>query len=186
MKIKLEHERLRTLYSILAGIPFERLDLESFYSGTEKVADLLMAEHKCGTTACAAGWAAIYPEFVEQGLSSKAYCNTVIFEDLDWGGRYYDFSAMARFFGLSYDESIAIFGIKDEESWFSKGIEPHQCTDRRVALHRIRRFLRREKVITKSRSQELALQEAAQQEVDVLQRAAFREVNCAASCGSTK
>ncbi len=66
-------------------------------------------EQKCGTTACAMGWATVC--FPEEGLSIKNIDDHPIGEvvyEKD-GNRLVDEYAAAAFFGLSHNEAIHIF-----------------------------------------------------------------------------
>jgi hypothetical protein len=144
-------KRLRTLYSVLAGIPNRRIYLGNFYGGTQQVGEQFV--HNCGTTACAGGWAAVYPEFVAAGLYADEG-GTIRFGDAT------DFSALAKFFDIDYSDVCEVFDTA-AASDFTKGLDEDsiyygEISDKRVALHRIRLYLRKQRAISKKRSKELA------------------------------
>lgn len=131
-------ERLRTLYSILAGIPGDRINLDRFLQHKTGYVPETSEEalHDCGTIACAGGWAAIYPEFVEAGLRLDS-------GHLRFGYRW-GFFALAGFFEMGIDDAKKVFGLGFPGN-------PHK----RLALSRIRSYLLRRGAITKERSREL-------------------------------
>ena len=124
-----EQERLRELYSMMAGIPDELVDLSRW---------------KCGTLACAGGWACQYPPFMVQGLT--LYESGPSFDGDE------DYCALANFFGISYESAFSLFGACGTRS---------MLTDRRIFLIRLRNFLVDDGIITKARSDELARNEEA-------------------------
>lgn len=158
-------ERLKTLYAVLAGVPAPRLNLDTFYEtnrgdDSERPEELLQ-EGFCNTTACAGGWAAVYPEFIAQGLFLDEDASIIY-------GEHQHFEALAKFFDLPYGIEDFIFGCKDTQSFYSRGLDVFRATDRRVALHRIRTYLLDKGAITKQRSAELMAQEAIQEKQDKL------------------
>lgn len=57
----MNRERVQELRNVIAGIPEKNIRLDSYYTkGGEK---------PCGTIACIAGWACIYPPFVKAGIN---------------------------------------------------------------------------------------------------------------------
>lgn len=142
-------ERLRTLYSVLAGVPDERLDLR-LWRNDEKP--------DCGTIHCAFGWAATYPPFQAMGLHlvESSYMEDGVeipIHNPHFNGES-SFSAAAEFFGISLREAMNLFdgarGAFGDEGF---------TTDRLEALRRIRVLLEKKGVITGKRSYELALME---------------------------
>lgn len=84
-----EQERLRELYSMMAGIPDERVDLSRW---------------KCGALACAGGWACQYPPFIADGLMLKN--GEPFFEDEGF--------ALQAFFGLTNNSAADLFDSRFE------------------------------------------------------------------------
>lgn len=175
-------ERLRTLYGVLAGIPDKVIYLDAYClidgfevksSGRVTMEDIV---HTCGSTACALGWAAVYPPFVEAGL----HLDKEAYPVLD-GSTHSEFDTLlgseagALFFGMSNEDAAAVFGPRDCRSEFIEGLalvpdsDPDFASDgdfdvlhpkysqKRIALHRIRLYLLKVGAITKQRSAELAL-----------------------------
>ena len=167
-------ERLRTLYSVLAGIPNKLIALDNYCHLTcdyeelpnfgERVSFQHVVNH-CGSTACALGWAALYPPFVKQGLRLD--------EDGDpwyFGTTYADGAAL--FFDMGPIDAGLVFGAHHTLSEYTSGLEtvrapesgdeyPHsnlhpRYSQKRVALHRIRLYLLSQGAITQERSDELA------------------------------
>ena len=75
-------ERLRALYAMVAGIPEERIELETWRSRivkpydpnwSKEVTNKDLLSQDCGTLACAVGWACAHPEFQKQGLRWVAW-----------------------------------------------------------------------------------------------------------------
>ena len=55
----MNRERVQMLRDMISGIPDERIDLDKFIRGDGT---------PCGTIACIAGWASIYPPFRDLGF----------------------------------------------------------------------------------------------------------------------
>jgi len=158
-------ERLRTLYMLLASVPKPYLRLAEFVSmgagfNGDETEPILVQDmvHNCGSTACALGWAALYPEFRELGLSVDTD------EVVSFNG-VFEFTAGARFFALTDDEADGLFGSrmmtcasKAMHRMLTRGLpdELGLVSDKRLALHRIRMFLELTDAITPARSAELA------------------------------
>jgi len=154
-------ERLRTLYAVLAGVPAVYLNLrliadikDSPY--TAEIPTVSMMVHRCGSTACSMGFAALYPEFVEQGLTMSGD------ESIFFHGKR-GFDAAALFFSLTVDESLTLFASESGRIIVDKELhrQLHEglhlgASHKRIALHRIRRFLELTDAITPERSAELA------------------------------
>lgn len=126
-------ERLRTLYSILTGVPNKKLRLNSFvdmsgvYGWFAPTAE--MVNHQCGSSACALGWAALYPEFQALGLRLNKD-EQVHFK------KKVNLHAGCAFFALSEDECI-LFNTFSSTYWDNYGLElvedlPHRSTGRAV------------------------------------------------------
>lgn len=141
-------ERLRTLYSILPGIPDARVKLHRWGFVPASTLDV---------TACAAGWACLHPELRAQGLifytkpegkgrKSETEGQGMVPKHGDQTGWY----AITSFFGIDFDSAWWIFG---------GGSMGHGAAAKRRVMSRIRRRLEKEGAITPERSAELALQE---------------------------
>lgn len=158
-------ERLRSLYSMMAGLPSQLIYMPLWRSKTKGraksggfVSDKSLIntgithlmndpEHKCGTAACALGWAAAYPEFKEAGLST----------DQDGWPKFDGQSGPAagsQFFGIGYGEATSLFG--SDYSNNQKG----------VFLARLRSLLMSKGIITAERNEELKKLEDIQAEKD--------------------
>lgn len=174
-------ERLRTLYSMLAGLPDEKVDLfgwrrsyvgGSFVSG---VCDALLLDQGCGTTGCAVGWACAFPEFQKDGLfwggSGPRYTHQVDEHTLVLSG----WPAVSKFFGLTTSQAIALFQqspstdityMGDKEKREAEQIVGDygydlRLPDRLRAMRRIRRFLKMQGAISALRHMELRIEEGA-------------------------
>jgi len=131
-------ERLRTLYSIMAGIPAEKVHMKNWRGWSTMPDETLI--HNCGTAACAVGWACAYPEFQEHGLD---YVSGMPFfaGESNW-------LAVQKFFGLSHTEAQAMFMVTSVGLVAKLGV-----------LRRIRRHLLNAGVINELRNQQLILEE---------------------------
>lgn len=161
-------ERLRTLYAVLAGIPADKNRLYTYVHAEHDVRSPPTAKSvakSCGSTACALGWAAMYPEFNELGLTLERYSELPYFNGTFDG-------ASTRFFCLTEPESLVLFGPRApvfDGSWSTykaarklrkllyAGLPwlSTAVSDKRIALHRIRKFLEHTDAITPERSAEL-------------------------------
>lgn len=159
-------ERLRTLYAMLDGIPDSRVHLRTWNraEGSENVGSE-DAMHSCGSVACILGWAAIYPPFVEQGLTMG---NTPSGGAAPACGAALGFDAGAEFFGLNPAQSRALFAGGTHNDLFfgrySLGAAPipetwPRLTQKQIALRRIRSLLFKVGAITAERNAELAAHE---------------------------
>lgn len=110
----MNRERVQMLRDMMAGIPEKQIYLDSFYQSAPTRADHM----PCGTVACIAGWACIYPPFVEAGIKKSSY--------------FLDYAA-AKFFDV------------DEEVFFERQPEERGGTDKEVALRRLDRLLKARK-----------------------------------------
>jgi hypothetical protein len=160
-------ERLRTLYSIMQGIPEEKVDLKEWRNDQDSQEPSYSGfATACESVACAVGWATVYPPFKEAGLLFDG-------EPLlaNYKGVHKGIDAVQEFFGLTKKEADNIFFTRDtrrenattkiyEDSKFKRLINyPH--SEKRLVLMRIRNYLYSKKVITKTRNQELKAFEEA-------------------------
>ena len=152
-------ERLRTLYSVLTGVPEERTSLVGWVRGPRA---------GCETTYCAIGWAAIYPEFVKLGLTMSGYEPVLVSPSGE--ERFKSWGAVEEFFGLGYDinsnyrECYALFTDERETRSFIDADRvgtQMKMSDKALVLMRIRNYLLSKGAITPERSEELKLQERA-------------------------
>lgn len=156
-------ENLRTLYSIMRGVPEHTLRLYSWRS--ENISNkLLIDEAKkvshCGFTACAVGWACAYPEFNKQGLRFR-YQAPAFKRD---GKETVNWVAVGDFFDVTLEESRFLFTsfghkLDNDPGWKESPVS----SDKYKVLHRIRHLLMRKGVITRQRYDELANEELADQ-----------------------
>lgn len=151
-------ERIRTLYAVLAGIPKEHTELSLWVRRRDWRQGPTTAEgiaHTCGSTACALGWAALYPPFNKLGL--------VFDEAVPTFGEAQEFGAGRDFFCLTKDETHLLFGSRtgpfayDTPLWDAcyRGFQMDGWSDKRIALHRLRIWLEMTDAITAERSAEL-------------------------------
>lgn len=160
-------ERIRTLYAVLAGIPNDKVELGDFIDpGWTFGAGAPSAEQmqrSCGSTACALGWAALWPPFQKLGLYATRTA------DVRFGEAAY-LNAAEDFFAISFVESRVLFNdrwangseLRALRKVLYKGLPRrssdafNQISDKRIALHRLRRWLELTDAITPERSAELA------------------------------
>ena len=87
---------LRLARDILPNVPEENFDLGTW---------------KCGTSACAVGWAAADPQFNEEGFKldkqSKGPLASFIF--MPWYEGLGGWSAVEKFFGIDFDQAQNLF-----------------------------------------------------------------------------
>lgn len=81
-------ENTRMAYSIMWGIPWERIDLDEWRErdnrGNPVSSHRLL--HLCNTTACIAGWLSAHPHFKAQGLSYDSNSGIVRFKNVEIAG----------------------------------------------------------------------------------------------------
>lgn len=143
MSTKKQIERLKTLYSVIDGIPSQFIDMNDWRQKedddgfvTTYVSDDNLLKHNCGTAACAAGFACAYPKFKKQGLKYKE-------EGYPTYKGSNGFNAMRSFFGVEW-----IF--------YPLG---NSVNHKKKFLDRLRHYLVEKKAITQKRSNELAAKE---------------------------
>lgn len=115
-------ERLLQVVRVLRELPKgKRFDLGRWY--------------KCGSTACACGWAASDPWFRRRGLHLRKYLEEDFLGEHNTHGpvfqEYTEFTAIDQFFGLSSDETEFLFN----EEAYKRG-------SRRDVIRRIEKFVR--------------------------------------------
>lgn len=91
-------KRLLKLADLLETVDERRFNLFSW-------SDPNFYEHKCGTTACAVGWAMTIPSFKRAGLVPEGYWNVPTYK------RSRGWLAIQEFFGLSYTETVELFYV---------------------------------------------------------------------------
>jgi hypothetical protein len=112
MNVNESNRRLAKLSKFLCTkVPKDRFDYGHWVGAHWKG----KADLSCGTSACAAGWATTIPEFRRRGLNLVHDANQM--HD-DYGGHvvFYDgyvyrsgISAVARFFGLDFEDARMLF-----------------------------------------------------------------------------
>ena len=155
------NERLRTLYAMMVGIPSQEVNLDAWRrSRTDgKVDDNALFEHKCGTTACAIGWACAYPEFKAAGLKAGEDGEPLVINAGNGYIKAAGWGAVQRFFDLGHMQATDIFGLPWDGP--KPGDAEYSLNDKQKVLRRIRLHLLLDGVITEARSEELATQEAS-------------------------
>lgn len=155
-------ERLGTLYAIMQGVPEHRVSL-SIWRGEnnwETDRDLLK---RCGTKACAVGWACAYPPFKKLGLSYSRKHKSPVYKAPASKTKREGFVAVADFFDITLDQARQLF---TSSSWIAKGNSLSNldfvasASDKRRVLSRIRNLMLKEGAITQARSRQLTRVEA--------------------------
>lgn len=157
-QFELHYPRLRDAYAVIDGIPEHNINLTIWLNpGSEPVAE-------CGTIACAAGWLCLYPGFNELGLHldpgsplpNQTICpkyDTTIKTDKHTRcfSSDYGFSALAQFFGLTWQDSWAIFGSRrtqHAERYQPDPITARKYSDKKLWQHRVRTFLKQQEAVS--------------------------------------
>ena len=95
-----EERLVRLAHFLIDDVPEYNFNLGTWRAGRfHEDEDLL--NHKCGTTACACGWACVIPEFQEQGLRAVT--------GMPWFNGQGGWNAVEKFFELTYVESLTLF-----------------------------------------------------------------------------
>lgn len=122
-------DRLQRLAHILNDLTAEQVQLDRWHN-------------RCGSTACALGWACMDPEFNKAGLSlsrfGAPYFDNGVEGASDDDRHLYSFAAGAAFFGLGEGDGDVLFGLRlfspyDDDA--AEGID-----DRDLAIYRVRRL----------------------------------------------
>ncbi len=137
-------ENTRVAYAIMAGVPAEKIELNSIRNGDararyDRVSDRELL-HECGTSGCVAGWLAAHPYFKKQGLG-VGIVNNLTFN---------------RYGTDIEDPSNVLFGVGNI---FDAG--PSGVQGKKQALYRLRMHLFKAGRITAERNEELAWEEFA-------------------------
>lgn len=130
-------ERLKAFYTMLDGIPAEKIDLNIWI---KRAQPNLYA--KSVEAACALTWAALYPGFRKHGLHIEY--------DMPCFYTGSGVQAGVQFFTLTQDEATELFASSNL----------HQRYHKSIALGRIRALLVKHNAITVSRSLQLACEAA--------------------------
>ena len=75
------------------------------WGGLRPIPSLATPPEECGTASCALGWAARDHEFIKEGLSLSGVAPHYIGPYHD----YYGYTAGAKFFGITMDQSLHLF-----------------------------------------------------------------------------
>ena len=102
--------RLKTLSKFLRTIPRKLFKMDNWVT-TEKPENVVNHIHKpteteCGFAACAMGWACQIKSFRDAGLKLKKNVDTFAYPSF---GKYENYEAAAKFFGITDKESRDIF-----------------------------------------------------------------------------
>lgn len=121
-------KRVRELVAMLRGIPEERVALEAWvqpYVG-------------CDTIACLAGWAAMYPPFVKQGLYLSERSPVPMFKDFK-GNQLNRYEALEEFFGIRGGDVFSSRGGANIDSIISELLVEidEELSDKRLAEIRL-------------------------------------------------
>lgn len=92
-----QRENCLVLAAFLRDLPAEKFDMGSW---------------KCGTTACAVGWAASLEHFKAQGLTLEGFCPAM--PDPELGIRLYGYLTAQELFG-SYEMFYPIYKDRDND-----------------------------------------------------------------------
>ena len=167
-------ERLRALYAMIAGIPEERIELETWRARivkpydpnwSKEVTNKDLLSQDCGTLACAVGWACAHPEFQKQGLGW--YGGSPIYRRRG-GLRRLGWEAVESFFGIRYGLAKFLFSVENipysdvgtMAALFNEYPLVKRADAKRTLLKRIRTHLLHIGAITQERNRELALLES--------------------------
>lgn len=141
-------KRLKLLYSIIDGIPARHIDMDGwrtvgYIHSTTTTKMLLKYRNDCRTVACALGWASAHPKNIEKGLDFSSIKNTPIFRhDKEFNSE--NFYAGAHFYGITYEQSYALFG------------PVQNFNDKAIFLERLRNLMVELCIISKQRAKELS------------------------------
>lgn len=135
----MNRERLHQLEEMIKGIPESQLKLLSWVwlSGGEF---LYVNTHGCGSVACALGFAAQYPPFVEQGLHISMLLNSpipTVNHSASPDDGFYGYHAARVFFDLEGDQAVELFKPATTTDYVEVGSQ----SDKKVFLSRLRELL---------------------------------------------
>lgn len=140
--------RLVKLFHLILAAPTVHFNMNAWrYDKKRKsneVPNEAIIEHKCGTTACALGWAAADPEFNRSGLRFDEF--TPEFKSKHTGSRHSGFDA-GTFFGLMYRESHDLFNVTDKRN--------PQAMQKKIFLGRLLNVLQDKNVVDAAGLKEL-------------------------------
>lgn len=105
-------ERLKELQNLLIKVPVDQFDLGVWFDSVDSEGkEFSELAGKCGTSACAVGWACTHKEFNKQGLiyeiDEDNHGFPVYRDDTGW-------DAVERFFDLNINVAELLF----DESWY--------------------------------------------------------------------
>ena len=115
--------RLRVLRNFLANKKFT-----GHFDMTRWAGQIRNKQPTCGTAACAAGWATTIPSFRKAGLYLTVWGPA--YQDLNTrssDGSTNGYNALARFFGISYDDASELF---DPSKYHDNHVEPEDVVER--------------------------------------------------------
>lgn len=143
---RLHTNRLLKLSAFLYTMPQEKFDFGVVMQvGAKTPLEALKAgNHRCGTVACAMGWApAVFPRVLKwlrkRNSSIEIAFRTAKLKDNNNRERY-SFRVAAQFFGLSSDEALYLFN-PGGSCWGRSNDLDSDSTAKEVAAH-IRRFVK--------------------------------------------
>jgi len=172
-------ERVRTLYSVMAGVPTPAVHLDFWRQevggrNVNRPSDLQLlagsTQPECGALACGIGFACAYPPFMAKGLSWYHYqlagsggCPQFLDKN---GKRFTNFEAASKFFFLSGKETFAMFAysVSADSAVFADrdvNVFDSPLSDKQHLLMRIRNYLYQKGLLTGARYNELRAMERA-------------------------
>ena len=108
----MNRERVQELRDMMAGIPEARVRLDRVWN--DDICGIgPVPEHICGTIACIAGWAMLYPPFVKQGIRRASHSI------------------------YPTDKCAAFFGVPNNGAFSQRLLKDGKGADKQIALARL-------------------------------------------------
>ncbi len=130
-------DRLRYLRNVVVRqIRKQEFDMNHWQCTVGKPRGKEAHRTKCGTTRCIAGWAAVDPKLIAQGLTLKVHPDDVRRRVKYYGIRVRNqstadmYQALANFFGIRRDDAARIFGPEHYGLGFDKTPAKKEIIDR--------------------------------------------------------
>ena len=150
-----QRELLREAYAIIAGIPEEKIRMNTILSHRGEVRDV--RPKACGSIGCAIGWLSMHPGFQEKtGLVARltperAKSHKLLFQNLSLHGLYVDYNeAAVEVFGLSKKAAYGLFNPVGDGGYLGDqvedGLREFGHSDKDIFLSRVRKYLKNKEV----------------------------------------